>query len=104
MEVLSSIAHIIGNGHRCLGLVVDAQRPTDRVIRNDGAPNSFAQIDLRFVLLKLATADHQRPAGGLVVLSGTVSSWAAHDEAVAAVWSAPGVTQVENRIRVMSQP
>jgi osmotically-inducible protein OsmY len=39
---------------------------------------------------------------GLVILSGTVSSLAAHDHAVAAVWSAPGVTQVDDRIRVQS--
>ena len=43
-------------------------------------------------------------SGGLVTLSGTVGSWAAHDQAVAAAWSAPGVTQVDNRIRVMSKP
>ncbi len=39
---------------------------------------------------------------GLVILSGTVSSWAAHDHAVAAAWSAPGVTRVDDRIRVES--
>ena len=43
-------------------------------------------------------------SGGLVIVSGTVGSWAAHDHAVAAAWSAPGVTQVDNRIRVMSKP
>ena len=43
-------------------------------------------------------------SGGLVTVSGMVSSWAAHDEAVAAVWSEPGVTQVEVRIRVDSRP
>jgi osmotically-inducible protein OsmY len=37
---------------------------------------------------------------GAVVLSGTVRSWAAHDDAVAAAWSAPGVTDVDDRIRV----
>ena len=42
-------------------------------------------------------------SGGLVILSGTVSSWAAHDQAVAAAWSAPGVTQVDDRIRVESR-
>jgi osmotically-inducible protein OsmY len=41
---------------------------------------------------------------GLVILAGTVSSWAAHDHAVAAAWSAPGVTQVDDRIRVESRP
>ena len=42
--------------------------------------------------------------GGLVIVSGTVSSWAAHDRAVAAAWSAPGVTQVDDRIHVESEP
>jgi osmotically-inducible protein OsmY len=41
--------------------------------------------------------------GGLVILSGTVNCWAAHDHAVAA-WSAPGVTQVDDRIRVHNAP
>ncbi|MDR0342772.1 MAG: BON domain-containing protein [Nocardiopsaceae bacterium] len=43
-------------------------------------------------------------SGGLVTLSGTVSSWAARDQAVAAAWSVPGVTQVDTRIRVVYKP
>ena len=43
-------------------------------------------------------------SAGLVILSGTVSSWAAHDHALAATWSAPGVVQVDDRIRVESGP
>jgi osmotically-inducible protein OsmY len=39
-------------------------------------------------------------SGGLVILSGTVGSRAAHDHAVAAAWSAPGVTEVDDRIGV----
>jgi osmotically-inducible protein OsmY len=42
--------------------------------------------------------------GGLVILSGTVSSWAARFHAVAAAWSAPGVTEVDDRIGVESAP
>jgi osmotically-inducible protein OsmY len=41
---------------------------------------------------------------GLVILSGTVSCWAAHDHAVVAAWSAPGVTRVDDRIRVEGRP
>jgi osmotically-inducible protein OsmY len=37
---------------------------------------------------------------GTVILAGTVNSWAKHDEAVAAVWSAPGVTEVDDQIVV----
>ncbi len=40
---------------------------------------------------------------GLVILSGTVSSRAAHDHAVAAAWSAPSVTRVDDRIGVESR-
>ena len=43
-------------------------------------------------------------SGGLVIVSGTVGSWAAHDRAVAAAWSTPGVTQIDDRIRVESGP
>jgi osmotically-inducible protein OsmY len=37
---------------------------------------------------------------GAVILAGAVSSWAEPDEAVAAAWSAPGVTEVDDRIVV----
>ena len=37
---------------------------------------------------------------GRVALAGTVSSWAEHDEAVAAAWSAPGVTEVDDQLLV----
>jgi osmotically-inducible protein OsmY len=37
---------------------------------------------------------------GRVTLAGTVRSWAEHDEAVAAAWSAPGVTEVDDQILV----
>ena len=40
------------------------------------------------------------PLPGLVVLSGAVSCWAEHDEAVAVAWSAPGITDVDDRIMV----
>lgn len=37
-------------------------------------------------------------ASGIVILSGAVTSWGEHDAAVAAAWSAPGVTRVDDRI------
>jgi osmotically-inducible protein OsmY len=38
---------------------------------------------------------------GIVTMSGTVTTWAEHDEAVAAGWSARGVARVDDRIVVM---
>ena len=43
-------------------------------------------------------------SAGLAILSGVVRSWAAHDHAMAAAWSAPGVTQVDDRISVETTP
>jgi len=37
-------------------------------------------------------------ASGIVILSGAVTSWGEHDDAVATAWSAPGVTRVDDRI------
>ena len=42
------------------------------------------------------------PYPGTLVLSGTVSSWAEHDDALAAAWSAPGIAEVDDRIAVES--
>ena len=41
------------------------------------------------------------PLPGLVVLSGTVGSWAEHDDAVAVAWSAPGISDIDDRIAVV---
>ena len=41
------------------------------------------------------------PLPGMVVLSGTVGSWAEHDDAVALAWSAPGITCVNDSIAVV---
>lgn len=37
---------------------------------------------------------------GRVTLTGSVRSWSEHDAAVSAAWSAPGVTTVDDRIRI----
>ena len=58
----------------------------------------------RNALLAGHTLSARASTDGRVTLSGTVSSWVAHDEAVATAWSAPGVTQVASKIRVTSPP
>lgn len=42
--------------------------------------------------------------GGLVVVSGMVRSWAAHDHVMAAAWSAPGIIRVDDHVRVENAP
>jgi osmotically-inducible protein OsmY len=45
--------------------------------------------------LSVETSDHT------VTVSGTVRSWAEHDEAIDAAWAAPGVRDVKDRIAVL---
>ena len=82
----------------------------DNVISLTQLPNAReAQDAIRGAFRRYAALDAdgltvETSSDGLVILSGTVSSWAAHDHAVAAAWSAPGVTQVDDRIYVESGP
>jgi len=41
-----------------------------------------------------------KTSNGTVTIEGIVSSWAEHDEAIAAAWAAPGVTAVNDRMSV----
>src|SRR5262249_32354067 len=82
----------------------------DNAITLTQAPHARAAADAiaggfrRHAVLAADALAAETSSGGLVILSGTVSSWAAHDHAVAAAWSAPGVTQVDDRIRVHGSP
>jgi osmotically-inducible protein OsmY len=61
------------------------QRIEQALVRN-------AQLDAQRITVEVQ--------GSKVVLSGTVRSWAEREEAERVAWLAPGVTEVENRIRI----
>ena len=72
--------------------------PSGRDIRNDISTAFRRNARLDADELSVETTCY-----GMVTLSGTVHSWAEHDDAVAAAWSAPGVTEVDDRILVEYQ-
>jgi osmotically-inducible protein OsmY len=69
-----------------------------------GARDAISAAFRRHAALVADGLSVETSSDGLVILSGTVSSWAAHDHAVAAAWSAPGVTQIDDRVRVENTP
>jgi len=75
---------------------IELQQPT--------ASAGDVQESIRKALKRNAAldADHLEvsSSNGSVTIDGTVSSWAEHDEALAAAWAAPGVTDVHDRITV----
>jgi len=70
----------------------------------DAARAAITEAFQRNAALDADALSVETSAGGLVILAGTVSCWAAHDQAVAAAWAAPGVTQVDDRIQVEGKP
>lgn len=72
-----------------------ASAPSGRDIKNDISTAFRRNAKLDADELTVETTSY-----GTVTLSGVVNSWAEHDDAIAAAWSAPGVTEVDDRILV----
>jgi osmotically-inducible protein OsmY len=68
--------------------------PVDLKNRIEAAFKRTAELDARGIKVETTT-------GGKVTLTGLVHSWAEREEAEDAVWAAPGVNLVEDRLGVL---
>jgi len=87
----ASVPGVLGIDNR----ITLTSAPAGRDTKNDVSSAFRRSATLDADQLSIETASY-----GTVILAGTVNSWAEHDEAVAAAWSAPGVTEVDDRIVV----
>ena len=89
----SNVRYIAGVRGVTNALVVTPKvSPTDIRMKIEEALKRSAQLDANRISVETE--------GSKVILSGTVRSWAEREEAEMAAWAAPGVTQVENKIKV----
>lgn len=67
-------------------------RAADVKDKIEAALRRSAELDARRITVEAT--------GGKIVLKGTVRSWAEHEDALNAAWSAPGVTRVEDHLSI----
>jgi len=76
---------------------IKTNAPPEKIVRKiEEALQRSAQLDASKIAVEVE--------GSSVTLRGTVRSWSEKEEAEGAAWSAPGFTEVENLIEVVSEP
>jgi len=80
---------------------------TDRISLESNASAKQVHEQIRAALRRQAVADgnsiHVETEGGKVTLSGHASSWQSIEDAANAAWSAPGVTQVVDQVKLVME-
>lgn len=88
-----TVRHLIGvRGVTSLVTVTPPVQPTDVKTRIEAAFRRNAELEAHGIQVAAVN--------GRVTLTGKVHTWAERDEAERAAWAAPGVTQVQDELRV----
>jgi osmotically-inducible protein OsmY len=93
-ETAERVVHDLAGVKGATNLITVKARATGEQVRDkiEAAFRRSAEIDARAINVKVTASR--------VVLRGKVTSWNEYGEAEWAAWSAPGITEVENRLKV----
>ena len=93
-----------GSAVDAVGYLIGVKGVTNLITLNPEVKTADVNKEIETALHRSAQLDAQKikveAVDGKVTLTGTVQSWAAHEEAERAAWGAPGVTAVANYLVV----